>query len=779
MAKTTVDTLLVRIEADLDSVKKELGKAQKQTKHFSRDFKKNFQSMGKATLGVAKNLALVGGGIGLAFGAVSVKKVVNVGMEIEGLQVRLKNLFGGAKAGQQAFAELAKFASKVPFSLQEIQRGAGSLAVVADNAEHLQRLLVITGNAAALTGLDFATASGQIQRAFAGGAAASDLFRERGLNALLGFKAGTQVTAEETAKIFEQNLGANGKFGKTTDELAQTLSGTLSMIGDKVFNFQRVIADEKFFGEVKAQFESLNSHLEENQEALDLLGKEIGIGLANAVEKAVDALVLMSENMDKVKLGIQAIGALAVVAIFGKISVAIAGVVAITVKAVNKLHEMNEALAETLGQRPNRVKARGAGTDEAGRLRLQGNLGAGMGVGGHEIHGFNTTSNRALGSPDFSRAGQIGEIRSPVQPKMRPDIAGLEDEELIKQIKLLDDRIKVMSIGNEKEAEFQELLIKTGIQSEENVERLRVRFDAIKELEEAEEARVKLLEDQEDAEKKLEEQRQDALDIIDSYKSEQVLLNEKIAHFKSLMGTLSAEEMPLAIEALAKMENELERMNPTIQILEDNFERAFDGIAQSIADSMTEGKDAMESFKDVARAVLNSIIRDFIRLQMTQMQMSSSGGGGILNSIVGGIGSIFGGMFGGQSGITSSGGTSGNFGAFNTGGPTNFGGGNLVMGGLAGGGRIAPDMPTLVGERGAELFVPNTSGKIIPKSGLSSALGGNQTIVNQTINVSAGVAQTIRAEMMNMLPKFKQDTMAAVAESRLRGGEFASAFTGA
>jgi hypothetical protein len=101
------------------------------------------------------------------------------------------------------------------------------------------------------------------------------------------------------------------------------------------------------------------------------------------------------------------------------------------------------------------------------------------------------------------------------------------------------------------------------------------------------------------------------------------------------------------------------------------------------------------------------------------------------------------------------------------------------MGGLAGGGRIAPDMPTLVGERGAELFVPNTSGKIIPKSGLSSALGGNQTIVNQTINVSAGVAQTIRAEMMNMLPKFKQDTMAAVAESRLRGGEFASAFTGA
>ena len=145
-----------------------------------------------------------------------------------------------------------------------------------------------------------------------------------------------------------------------------------------------------------------------------------------------------------------------------------------------------------------------------------------------------------------------------------------------------------------------------------------------------------------------------------------------------------------------------------------------------------------------------------------------------MKSIVGGIGSIFGGMFGGYSassfqGVSASGTTNVPMSART--GP--------AFGGLAGGGRIAPDMPTLVGERGAELFVPNTSGKIIPKSGLSNALGGNQTIVNQTINVSAGVAQTIRAEMMNMLPQFKQETMAAVAESRLRGGEFANAFTGA
>ena len=49
---------------------------------------------------------------------------------------------------------------------------------------------------------------------------------------------------------------------------------------------------------------------------------------------------------------------------------------------------------------------------------------------------------------------------------------------------------------------------------------------------------------------------------------------------------------------------------------------------------------------------------------------------------------------------------------------------------------------------------------------------------NQNLEVNAGVAQTVRAEMLNLLPAFKAETISAVAESRLRGGEFASAFSG-
>ena len=86
-------------------------------------------------------------------------------------------------------------------------------------------------------------------------------------------------------------------------------------------------------------------------------------------------------------------------------------------------------------------------------------------------------------------------------------------------------------------------------------------------------------------------------------------------------------------------------------------------------------------------------------------------------------------------------------------------------------------MPTVVGERGAEVFVPNSSGRII-NSNMTRGLGGYNVTVNQVLNVETGVSQTVKAEMLNLLPMFKDETITAVAEARLRGGSFANAFTG-
>jgi hypothetical protein len=54
--------------------------------------------------------------------------------------------------------------------------------------------------------------------------------------------------------------------------------------------------------------------------------------------------------------------------------------------------------------------------------------------------------------------------------------------------------------------------------------------------------------------------------------------------------------------------------------------------------------------------------------------------------------------------------------------------------------------------------------------------GGMQpVVVNQTINVTTGVQQTVRAEVANLLPQISEAAKAAVAEGRMRGGSYGSA----
>ncbi len=225
--------------------------------------------------------------VGLGAGLIT-RNLVNTGKDLENLRVRLKFLLKDANEGAKAFENMTKFASKVPFSLEEIQAGSGILASVTDNADDLQNMLEITGNVAATTGLDFRTAAEQIQRSFSAGIGAADLFREKGVRNMLGFKAGATVSIEETVKAFERVFGKDGRFGKATDELAKTFTGTLSMIGDKIFNFKRVLLEAGFFEELKRQFGDLDEFLENNAKKLDEIATAIGKNLAQAIIGAVE-----------------------------------------------------------------------------------------------------------------------------------------------------------------------------------------------------------------------------------------------------------------------------------------------------------------------------------------------------------------------------------------------------------------------------------------------------------------------------------------------------------
>ena len=57
--------------------------------------------------------------------------------------------------------------------------------------------------------------------------------------------------------------------------------------------------------------------------------------------------------------------------------------------------------------------------------------------------------------------------------------------------------------------------------------------------------------------------------------------------------------------------------------------------------------------------------------------------------------------------------------------------------------------------------------------------GGGGVVVNQTINVTTGVQQTVRAEIATLMPQIANAAKGAVADARMRGGGYSKALVGA
>ena len=288
--------------------------------------KQAFGRIRRSLNGIRKSVFSVKGALlGLGAGMVA-KSFLKTAMDIENLQLRFKFLFKTTKEGNKAFAELTEFAAKVPFSLEQIAQGSGNLAVVTKDADELAKMLEITGNVAAVTGLDFRTTAEQIQRSFGAGIGAADLFRDRGVRALMGFKAGAKVTIEETKARFFELFGKGGAFGEAANEMANTFTGTLSMLGDKWFKFQMETVESAFFGKLKAKFGNLNDFLDSHQEKVTELAEKFGRGLAVAVENTAKAIVFLVEQADLLLFAFKTLIALKIVMFLGNVAIAVKGV---------------------------------------------------------------------------------------------------------------------------------------------------------------------------------------------------------------------------------------------------------------------------------------------------------------------------------------------------------------------------------------------------------------------------------------------------------------------
>lgn len=88
------------------------------------------------------------------------------------------------------------------------------------------------------------------------------------------------------------------------------------------------------------------------------------------------------------------------------------------------------------------------------------------------------------------------------------------------------------------------------------------------------------------------------------------------------------------------------------------------------------------------------------------------------------------------------------------------------------GGSVQRGKPTIVGERGAELFVPASSGSIVP----NNKMGGEGVTVVNNLTINSDNASAVRSEVMNMLPMIKEASKSAVLEASRRGGSYANSF---
>lgn len=95
--------------------------------------------------------------------------------------------------------------------------------------------------------------------------------------------------------------------------------------------------------------------------------------------------------------------------------------------------------------------------------------------------------------------------------------------------------------------------------------------------------------------------------------------------------------------------------------------------------------------------------------------------------------------------------------------------------GFANGGRPAPGVPAIVGERGPELFVPDTAGRVIPAERTASMLGGGSGGETKIFQIDARGADTTAVARLEMLIRqlngsIEHRAVAAVYDAGRRGG---------
>lgn len=216
-------------------------------------------------------------------------------------RIRLNQLLGSSEKGSQMFTAMANAAAKLPYSYDSVMKAATNLSgVMTGGIQEVSKWIPRIADLAAVSGLSFQEATGQIQRMYSAGAASADLFQERGVSAMLGFKAGVSYTAKETRRMLEEVFNdPASKVAGMASKLVDTVSGQFGMIADKWMQFRTAVMDNGLYEAITVFLKEINSQLDKLKESGDLdawaknLAKSVlyGVrGMLVGIQKAINGI---------------------------------------------------------------------------------------------------------------------------------------------------------------------------------------------------------------------------------------------------------------------------------------------------------------------------------------------------------------------------------------------------------------------------------------------------------------------------------------------------------
>lgn len=219
-------------------------------------------------------------------------------------------------------------------------------------------------------------------------------------------------------------------------------------------------------------------------------------------------------------------------------------------------------------------------------------------------------------------------------------------------------------------------------------------------------------------------------------------------------GALTTQEYEAAKKKLIERFREL--IDPTddairaIDQMNEAFKQAGEKGIKTLEDGLINLINGTANAKDAFRSMAKSIVDDLIRMQIRAS---------ITGPLMRGLGGLFGSAPKAPIPVTDLSSPAGSL-------PTFAGGGYTGMAGRTGGIDGKGGFPAILHPN--ETVVDHSKGQ---------SMGG--VTINQTIQISTGVAQTVRAEISNLLPQITAATKAAVADARQRGGGYSKSLVGA